>query len=263
MLNPEAAFFCARRVLVLIGVICSLVLCGPGQQQSAPVPNTSSTGPQAQAEPQSSNPLQTSVDFFNLLQKKSLVFPDLATNTNKFDTWDKFKLAANNSVALSTFAAAGLSAGYGQAINSPAGYGQGGEGYGKRFGAAMARGASYNMFGNFLIASLTHEDPRFFVKKNLSFKESVRYAAIRVFVTRSDSGDKVVNYAGLVGPLAAEALATTYYPEGNRGVGDVFIRYGSDIGWIFAGNMVKQYWPRINRKLHLAPETTTPAPAVQ
>jgi hypothetical protein len=66
----------------------------------------------------------------------------------------------------------------------------------------------------------------------------------------------VVNFADTLGPLAGEALADTYYPEGNRGVSSTFIRYGADLGWKFGGNMLRQYWPRINRKAKLAPEPT-------
>jgi hypothetical protein len=117
----------------------------------------------------------------------------------------------------------------------------------------MARAASDHIFGTFLIASVLREDPRFYVKKDLSFKQSVKYAAVRVAVTRSDSGDRVVNFAGLLGPLAGEALANTYYPEGSRGVGDTFIRYASDLGWKFGANLLKQYWPNINKKLRLMP----------
>jgi hypothetical protein len=71
--------------------------------------------------------------------------------------------------------------------------------------------------------------------------------------TRSDDGQPVTNFAGLLGPLAGEALANTYYPEGSRGVGDTFIRYSADLGWRFAGNLLKQYWPDINKKLRLTP----------
>ena len=104
---------------------------------------------------QGTNPLTSGVDFVQLLQRKSPVFPYLANrNTRPLTSWEKLKLAANNSVALSTVGAALVGAGYGQAINSPSGYGQGGSGYGKRVGAGMARGASNNVFGTFLIASV-------------------------------------------------------------------------------------------------------------
>jgi len=191
------------------------------------------------------------------------MFPDLATDAGTLSSWQKFKLAANNSVALSTIGSALIASAFDQAINSPAGYHQGGEAYGKRFGADMARAASDNVFGTFLISSLLHEDPRFYVRKHLSFKQSVKYAAVRVAITRSDQGDRVTNFAGLLGPLAAEGLADTYYPQGSRGVGSVFTRYASDLGWKFGGHLLRQYWPNINRKLRLAPSTTTAPPPSQ
>jgi hypothetical protein len=246
--------------LLTTALILLLCVCGGAQQnQSGTLPDAPSAGTQAQPPaPQAANPVQSSVVFIELLQQKSLMFPDLATNQGPLDSWGKFKLAANNSVALSTIGAALISSAYGQAINSPAGYGQGGEGFGKRFGADMARAASANIFGTFMIASLTHEDPRFYVKKHLNFKESVKYAAVRLVITRSDSGERTVSYSDLLGPLAGEALANTYYPAGSRGVGSTLTRYASDLGWKFAGNLFRQYWPTINRRLRLAPE---PAPA--
>ncbi len=118
----------------------------------------------------------------------------------------------------------------------------------------MARSASANLFGTFLIASALHEDPRFYVRRHLSFKQSVKYAAVRVAVTRSDRGARVVNFSGLLGPLAGEGLANTYYPAGSRGASSVFTRYASDLGWKFGGHLLRQYWPNINRKLRLVPE---------
>lgn len=246
----------------MLAAICSLAAAvGTAQQsQPSPLPDAPSAAPQQPAAPHDDNPLQSSSSFLSVLSKKSFVFPTLATSTGPLSPGEKFKLACYNSVSLATIGGALVGSAYGQAVNSPAGYGQGAEGYGKRFGADMARSASANLIGNFAIAAALHEDPRFYVKKGLSFKESVKYSAYRLFVTRSDSGEHVANFAGLVGPLAAEALATTYYPNGNNGVGDVFSRYGSDMGWQFAGNLLRQYWPTINRKLHLLPPVPEPAP---
>ena len=174
--------------------------------------------------------------------------------SSAFGAWQKFKLAANNSVSLSTIGQALVAAGFSQAIDSASGYGQGADGYAKRFGADMARSASDNLFGTFLIASVLHEDPRFYVRRGLSFKQTLKYAGQRLVYTRSDSGDRVINFDGLLGPLASEGLANTYYPKTNRGVGSTFVRYSSDQGWKFCGNVLRQYWPRINRKLRILPE---------
>jgi len=208
-------------------------------------------------KPKAANPIQGSVEVVRLLARKSLVFPDLATNQGPLTSWQKFKLAANDSVALSTIASAAAGAGYNQAVDRPSGYGQGAGGYGKRFGAGMARSASDNMFGTFLLASALHQDPRFYVRDNLSFKQSVEYSAKRIIFTRRDSGENDINYSGLISPLLSEGLANAYYPDENRTVSGTFIRYAADIGWRFGGNLLRQYWPSINRKLRLAPASSS------
>jgi hypothetical protein len=203
------------------------------------------------------NPIQGSASFVRILAKKSIVFPDLATNTGPLSPQEKFKLFVNNSISLSTIVSAAGGAGMNQALNTPAGFGQGGEGYAKRFGSSMARNASSQFVGTFLLASALHEDPRFFVRE-LNFGDSVKYSIRRVFLTRSDSGERVFNWSGLLGPLAAEGLANVYFPDNYRTAQNTFSRYGYDIGWIAAGNLLKQYWPSISRKLKLLPQEPLP-----
>lgn len=121
------------RLILMTASCCFLCAASVAQQsQSGAAPDAPSATPPSQTASQGTNPLTSGVDFVQLLQRKSLVFPDLATDTRPLTSWEKLKLAANNSVALSTVGAALVGAGYGQAINSPSGYGQGGSGYGKR-----------------------------------------------------------------------------------------------------------------------------------
>jgi hypothetical protein len=232
-------------------LICNFAMAQ--QSQLSSLPDAPAPSQQEPVASQPFNPIQSSVGLFKILQRKSLVFPDLATGEGALSSWEKFKLAANNSVALSTIGAALLGSAYNQAVDSPSGYGQGGDGYAKRFGSDMARAASQNLFGNFLLASAFHQDPRFFVKKNLSFGQSVEYAALRVVITSTDAGEKQINYSGLIGPAMAEGLANAYWPEENRSAGSTFTRYASDLGWKFGGNLLRQYWPTINKRLRLMP----------
>ena len=251
---------------MLTAALCWM-LCPAGlaqQSRSVEVPDAPAPSQQPQPDqqtgqqtaPQTSNPVTTSVDKFLELQRRSLVFPDLATNRGTLSSLDKLRLAANNTVSLSSVGAVVIGSAYGQAVNHPAGWGQGWDAYGQRFGADMARVASYNFFGTFVIASLTHEDPRFYVRRNLNFGQSVEYAAKRLIITRSDSGEEVVNYSGLLGPLAGEGLANVYYPPGSRGFGSTMIRYSTDLGWRFAGHLLRQYWPSIDRRLETPPDPT-------
>jgi hypothetical protein len=241
---------------------CLLCLFSVAQQQSGSgnPPDAPSASKQPETRPGTMmTTVQSGAEFVSLLSRKSRVFPVLATSTGPLSPQQKFQLFANNSVAVSGFVAAALNAGINQAFDSPAGYGGGGEGYAKRFGAALARRASSQFFGTFLLASALHQDPRFFVRSDLNLGGSIKYSVRRVFVTRSDSGERVFNWSGLLGMLAAEGLANAYYPDSYRTAGNTFSRFGYDMMGNAGGNLLRQYWPRINHKLKLVQsQATTP-----
>ena len=117
----------------------------------------------------------------------------------------------------------------------------------------MARQASGEFFGKFVLASALHEDPRFFPQLNPTFGQSVKYSVTRLFVTRNDSGRDVANISGLLGPAMAEGLANAYWPERNRTVGDTLMRYGLDLATRAGGNMLREYWPVIRGRMRHQP----------
>jgi hypothetical protein len=194
--------------------------------------------------------------LYNLLQKKSIVFPDIAASTERLSTGQKFQLFVDNSISVHTITWAALGSAVGQAENSPTGFGQGWDAYGKRFGSSMARQASSEFFGTFVLASALHEDPRFYPEINPTFGHAVKYSVQRVFVTRNDEGRNVANWSGLIGPAMGEGLANVYWPEQNRTVGDTFLRYGLDLATRAGGNMLREYWPVFYGKIRHAPRPT-------
>ena len=198
------------------------------------------------------------VALYNLLEKKSLVFPDIASSTERLSTGRKFELFVDNSLSVHTLTWAAVGSSVAQADNSPTGRGQGWDGYTKRFGSSMARQASSNFFGTFLLASVLHQDPRFYPEIKPRLGHAMKYSGERVFVTRHDDGRDVVNWSGLAGPLLAEGLANVYWPERNRSVGDTFLRYGLDLATRTGGNMLREYWPVFYGKIHPARRTLTP-----
>ncbi|MGB8013809.1 MAG: hypothetical protein WCF68_19510 [Terriglobales bacterium] len=181
--------------------------------------------------------------LYNLLQKKSIVFPDIAASTERLSTGQKFQLFVDNSVSVHTITWAVLGSAVGQADDSPTGFGQEWGGYGKRFGASMARQSSSEFFGTFAIASALHEDPRFYAEIRPGFFHAIKYSVQHVFIMRDDDGRDVVAWSRLGGPLLAEGLANAYWPDRNRTVGDTFFRYGLDLATKAGGNMLREYWP--------------------
>jgi len=190
---------------------------------------------------------------FETINRKSLFFPDIATSESRLSTGDKFKLFVDNSASFSAIFGAAFSAGIGQVEYYPHGYPQGAEGYGKRFGASMARNASNEFFGTFILASALHQDPRFFPEADPTLGSSIKYAVKRVFVTRNDDEYEVANWSGLLGPAMGEGLANAYWPEGERTVGKTFQRYGTDIASQMGMNFLRNYWPVFFKKLRGTP----------
>lgn len=193
------------------------------------------------------------VAVYDVLQKKSVFFPDIASSTERLSSGQKFKLFVDNSISLNALATAAVGSAISQADDGPTGYGQGWDAYAKRFGSSMGRQASSEFFGTFVLASALHQDPRFYPEANPSLVQAVKYSVQRVFVTRNDDGRDVANWSGLAGPLMAEGLANVYWPDRNRTVGDTFLRYGIDIATRAGGNMLREYWPVFYGKIHHAP----------
>jgi len=188
-------------------------------------------------------------DAVSLLDEKSIIFPDIAASNQPLSPSQKFELFVDNSISVHTILYIGVASAVSQADNSPTGYGQGWDAYGKRFGSGMARNASAEFFGTFLLSSAMHTDPRFFPDQNPTFGQAVGHSLKRIFITHRDSGGEVVDVPGLTGPLLAEGLANVYWPDRNRTVGDTFMRYGIDIAAQAGGNLLREYWPVLYRKI--------------
>jgi hypothetical protein len=225
---------------------------GAGAQQlpDSPQPKTETTGMTG-----------ATGKFIGYMTNRSLFFPDIATNPGPLGTGGKFKLFVNQSISPAYILAAGISSALNQARNVPAAYGQGWDAYGNRVGEDMARASSNSFFATFLFASMFHQDPRFFPQNDPSFWGSVKYSAQRLVIIRNDAGYGVVNTSGLIGPFAAEGLANAYLPASEQTAGKSLERVGTDFAWRFAGNMFKNYWPKVFTSLGLNRLKVVPDPA--
>jgi len=192
------------------------------------------------------SPLGTTI---GLVSRRSVFFPELAHQIGPLSTEQKLELAADISIAPSRFASSAVTSAVAQARNALPGYGQGWSGYGKRYGSSLASTASGNMFGTFLLPSLFHQDPRYFVTPNGALQQRVGHALRRVIVTPTDSGGRAFNWSGILGALMAEGLANSYLPDQERTTGKTFRRFGIRLGTDAAVNIVREYWPSMFKSL--------------
>jgi len=141
----------------------------------------------------------------------------------------KFHLAYKGLTHPTFFAFEGLWAGVEQAAHTPD-YRQGLEGYGLRFGANLASGSSEALFGNAILPSILHQDPRYFYRGSGTKGSRAWHAVKAPFVCQGDNGKSQPNYSQWGGSLISASLANTYYPDSNRGAGLVFRNFGTNMG---------------------------------
>jgi len=163
---------------------------------------------------------------------------------------EKFKVVARSSFDYVQYPWYGFLAGISQAENSEAGYGQGAQGYGKRFGAAAADGTIENFMTSAVLPSLLHQDPRFFQSGHGGFRRRTWYAFSRILVTRGDNGKAQLNYSEVFGSALSAAVSTySYHPHEDKTVVNTAKVWGAQVGYDALTYVVKEFWPDVRRKL--------------
>jgi hypothetical protein len=161
----------------------------------------------------------------------------------------KLQIATKDSFDYPIFFLGAAFAGLGQLDNAHPNFGQGVEGYAKRYVTSFADQAIGNYMTEGIMPALLHEDPRYFRvgPEYGSKKKRALYAATRVFVTRTDKGNWRFNYSELVGNSVASGIANAYYPQ-ERKLGDNLGRVATQFGTDALSQVLKEFWPDVKRK---------------
>lgn len=160
------------------------------------------------------------------------------------DAKQKFDLAFHSITDPTELVGTGIIAGAEQATNTFPGYGQGAQGYAKRYGAAYADDVLGRVIGSAILPSLIHQDPRYFYRGSGSVRSRVFYAMSRALVTRGDNGETEPNYSRLLGSFAAGGLANLYYPRADRGAGLTLADGLVSIAGHAVDNLIREFFLR-------------------
>jgi hypothetical protein len=162
---------------------------------------------------------------------------------------EKFAMAAKGSFDPYEFTIVGIVAGIRQAENSSPGFGQGAEGYAKRYGAAFADQVDGNVMVGGVFPTILKVDPRYFQLGRGSFPHRFGYAVSRIFVARRDSGTSTFNIPEFAGNATAIAISNFYYPAADRSATSSLAGWGTQMGIDAFGNELKEFWPDVHRYL--------------
>lgn len=121
---------------------------------------------------------------------------------------------------------------------------------GKRFGASLADIASQNFFGDFVVASALHEDPRYHRKgEGFSFWYRLGYTVSRALVIRTNTGGNTFNFDNVLGSAASAAFSNTYYPTASRNGQAMLMHFWTDVADSGFVNLAPEFWPDFKKKV--------------
>jgi hypothetical protein len=171
-------------------------------------------------------------------------------NVPPLTTGQKFRVVARSSFDYVQIPWYGFLAGISQTENSEPGYGQGAEGYGKRFGAAAADGTIENFMTSAIFPSVFHQDPRYFQLGQGSFVHRAGYSVSRIVIARTDSGHHQLNISEIFGSALAAAISTySYHPRADKTLSNTAEVWGTEVSYDTLTIVLKEFWPDIRRSI--------------
>jgi hypothetical protein len=159
---------------------------------------------------------------------------------------EKFKVASEDALDPGTIELAVIFGAYSQGTNGNRAFGQGAAGFGRYVGAAYGDLVIGDYMTEAVFPTLLREDPRYFRRGVGSKWSRLGYAMGQIFWTHTDAGGTQFNYSEIAGNSAAVAISQTYYKD-NRTAADAGSKLGMQVGADMVGNILKEFWPEIQR----------------
>jgi hypothetical protein len=189
--------------------------------------------------------------IFGLIPNFYVVYgPDPAP----LNTRQKMNLAWKSSVDPISIVGVGFVAGIEQANNSFSGYGQGAQGYAKRFGSAYADVFISTFLSGAVLPAVFKQDPRYFYKGTGSTRSRIVHALASSVMARGDNKRWQINYSNIIGSVATGGISNLYYPASDRNSAALtfetaLIRIGESAGAnIFQEFVIRKLTPGLSHK---------------
>jgi hypothetical protein len=131
-----------------------------------------------------------------------------------------------------------------QGTNTPSEWGQGGEGYAKRFGNSFTQQIMRQtiMYG---AADALHEDNRYVASGRSGTGARLKYAVESTFLARKDDGTRRLSYSRLGSYVAVAFLSRQWQPPSTSGPGSAGLSFGTTVGSEVGFNIAREFWPKI------------------
>ena len=135
-----------------------------------------------------------------------------------------------------------------QADNAPMEWKQGAEAYGKRLGTMVAWSGIRNGLAFGLDSSL-HQDPRYYRAGGSGFWRRSGHALRETMLTHTDRGGETLSAWRIGSAYGSAFLSNLWYPDRLNNARLGFIQGSVTLGFDLMGNLGKEFWPDVKRKV--------------
>jgi hypothetical protein len=203
----------SQALLALLLLVCAIPLCAQTPPAQEPFSISVDVTPDRVELAERQIKVQEQQRLFGVLPNFFVSYlPDAAP----LNTRQKFQLSWKARLDPVQFGVVGITAGVQQARNDFSGFGDGAEGYAKRYAAAYGTVLTRSLITQVALPSLFKQDPRYFYKGTGSRTSRAAYAISRTVIKKGDNGRWQPNYSGILGSLASGAISNLYYPAEDR-----------------------------------------------
>src|SRR5262249_8791294 len=149
-----------------------------------------------------------------------------------------------------TLVSSAFGAGMEQWRNAPPQWGQGGEGYARRFASSEGFTAAHNAIALGFDLGM-HTDPRYRRMPEAGFKARLLNSVSQTVVDNKDHGGRTINLSEIGGNFGAGFIANTWNPPGYNSMGNALTRGALGLAYHTAKNVAREFLPDILRGARL------------
>ena len=153
----------------------------------------------------------------------------LNSNGSSLTFGERSRIYAHSVFRPYTLVGPALGAGIGQAENEPPEWGQGRDGYARRFGSGVGRSVIAETI-RFGVAATDGEDPRYTRSDEAKLRNRARHAIVETFTSQTSSGTRIPAFSRFAGTYGAAFISNLWYPDSRATTGWALRRGSTALG---------------------------------
>lgn len=171
---------------------------------------------------------------------------------------ERFRYYVKHMLSPESFVRSAAAAGINQALNTPHEWGQGAEGYGRRFASSYG-GHIVESTVQYGMAAALHEDDRYFRSGETGFGRRLKYAVASTFLARHEDGSRHISISSLTGYAAAAGISRAWQPQSTQGPLHALDGFAIEIAAAAGFNVAREFLPGIFHSHATVAAATSPA----